>query len=95
MPNVFDVYESSPDPNQENEEEMEGRWGRRIYGHILKDGLYTKFRLEMETSEGQAVVVRHNVYTGDLRDNPEEYGLILNHMTKRLENALERSNNTP
>lgn len=92
MPNVFDVY-GEDEPVEE--EPVQGTWGRRIYGRITTSGLHKRFRLEMETQEGQVLTQQYLVPISDLRAMPDLYGTVLDRMVEEIEKQLQRSNNTP
>lgn len=70
---------------------MEGRWGRRIYGTVIRGPESTRFTLVMEQSEGKAITQINFLPNDELDRYPHLYSFILNKMTDSVESALNHT----
>jgi hypothetical protein len=70
---------------------MDGRWGRRIFGTVHKDDSITRFHLILETQEGDFITSTIRVGNEDLEQFPDTYGFVLNKMTESIESALNHT----
>lgn len=74
---------------------MEGRWGRRIFGRIWKEGSFTWFRLVMETQEKNIISSTAKISTMEIEQYPSTYKFVLDRLVYELQKQLNRTNNTP
>lgn len=64
-----------------------GLWEGLIYGTIDRMPDFTRFNLELESSEGQVLGITVFESNTDLAQHPDLYGQILDRMTYEVEKA--------
>lgn len=70
---------------------MEGRWGRRIYGTVERGPSVTVFTLVLEMRAGEMIHSRFRASNEDLEQWPGHYGHILDTMVKKIEEAINHA----
>lgn len=71
---------------------MQGTWGRRVFGVVVKGPKFTRFRLEVKLDNGATISSNIVVPNNELEQFDKLYGYTLNEMVKSLDQRIkERS----
>lgn len=68
-----------------NETRMEGTWGKRVFGSVTKDEMFTTFYLQVETRYGQKICSRIMIPNLDLEHHPDIYAYTLDRMVFQID----------
>jgi hypothetical protein len=68
---------------------MEGRWGRRVYGKVVRQSTYTRFRLEFVLRNEVTIHETHILPNDQVDQYPKLYGWTLDMLFERLKTRVE------
>lgn len=68
---------------------MEGRWGRRVYGSVVRNSSYTRLRLEFVLGNGVTIHETHCLPNDELDQYPRLYNWTLDNLFGRLKKRVE------